>query len=252
MILDKTQLSLLDEIETDKFGTIRFFTVDDLLKVGEDTYNKMIASYSVNKSVYNLTDEYRNFDLLFLKFSDGGFMCFEDGKRILDCFIMSLCLIYNIERKDIVVSENTLRVLCNTKYGVIEINRDNFDEFSDIVLATNMSKRQEPEEEIKFKEGTSEARKKQFLEWIEYEKKQAKKKADSMSMIANMVMAKLKLYGDKETLRAMTIYNLLFAYSSEFAIEGYNKVYKQYLAGADTKKLDMKHWSEKIREIINK
>lgn len=51
----------------------------------------------------------------------------------------------------------------------------------------------------------------------------------------------------KQEVANMNMYDLLLAFECFMSEESYERTYSQYLAGVDPKKLDLTHWSEKIK-----
>lgn len=252
--LNKEYINLMNGIDTKKFGYVRFLTLKDLMLIGEERYGRIIATYAQNIELYeDLPDEINEFDLIMLKFNDGSRMSFPDGETLLDVVIDSLVIMLDIKIEDIIADDSISCIVYKKDDKFYNINRDNFSELVDIVLKSNMSQKTQPDYELSFKnKDMDEKYRKRMEDFLQHVEKDEEKNRNSIMMIANLVMAKLKLYGDKETLLSMTIHNLLFAFSAENEEDNYEKTYRQYLAGADVKKLDMTHWYKKVKGIIKK
>jgi len=244
MKLNSIQLTLLDGVDTKEFGYIRFLTVNDLLELNDEGYQQILSVYAQSIKTYDVEAEFKDFDLFFFEQLTGRRIVFteNDEYSLLDIFILSLTVIYQIGLQDIEVNHKNMTVSFTKDKKRIVINRYNYDYFCSVILQSCMIKKYEKEEETEY---TTEEMKNRFEEFLKYARMAEEKKSNSLLKIVNIVMAQLKLYAHKEQLRAMTIFNLIYAYSMEMAEESYDINFQQYLAGADTKELDLEHWTKK-------
>lgn len=216
-------------------------TIEDIMNIGIENYNKLLTPYIISKDILNIkNDEISDFDLLTLKLQD------EDNKEIdiLSLFIQSL-MFFCREEVDIATNNSEFAFAFQKDLNKI-INKDNFQEFSNIILKINNTKKLE-KEKIPAKE--SDTRKK-IRELIQKGRDKKNKKQDNninLATIVNIVKFGMDSYIEKDKIKKMTIWELYQAYENIMNKENYKNNFEIFLvAGNENKELDMNHWSSKM------
>lgn len=254
--VDNLTYLLNDYIITDEFGTINFFTINDLLILKEKGYNKFIYPYRLSLELFgveNSSTEVKTFDLFFIrkkiKIIEG------EEETILDYLINSLEYIYKTEKKKkiaqvVPIQDNDFRkckiIIRNEPHNII-LHRDNFDKFAEIILNSCYEEKFKIEKPPIFK---NDRQKDIYYKIQEGRKRKNKGQEIDINTIISIVMSEYKK--SKEDMRKMTLYELNTSFQSIIAKDTFNREYSKYLVGEDPKKLELTHWFIKIKNIFRR
>lgn len=243
--MDKNQLILSTEYDIDNVGMIYFPMVEDLKDkaIGEDKINRYIVPYKLTKHHFQIDkDKKKNEEILrditlfdILTFKD---LPFDDNTTYIELITDSLKYYFKV---DVQYNMEINSFIIDNK-GII--NRDNFDQIADIILAINNNKKLEIEDVPEFK---NEKQRDVYYKIMAGRKRQAEKNKVTLSTIINIVIHGGNSFIPYYELLKMTIYQLINSYKAIIDIDICNRNYQQYLAGADANKIDLSHWSEKIK-----
>ena len=243
--MDKNQLILSTEYDINNIGTIYFPMVEDLKSknIGEEKINLFIIPYKLTKYHFqfskdkkeneSILNEINLFDIL--TFKD---FAFSKGMTYVELIRLSLRYYFRVE----VFYYKEINSFIMSNSGIV--NRDNFDKISDIVLAINNDQKIEVENIPDFK---NDRQRDVYYKIMEGRRRQAEKNKIELSTMMNIVVHGGNGFVPYYELLKMTIYQLINSYKAIMDIDICNRNYQQYLAGADVNKIDMSHWSEKIK-----
>lgn len=123
------------------------------------------------------------------------------------------------------------------------LNKNNFDEFADIVLLSGGKERYKPEVIPVFE--TPEG----YERWKKYEenkKKYTKKEDSSLANLINVVQSGGFSYVSEELIKKWSVWKLINSYNSTINRDGYDKQYSQYLVTGKPDNIK-EHWSELLK-----
>lgn len=212
-------------------------TFDDIYEYGFKDYEQLITPYALTKECLNIEDEnVSNFDLLFIKLKD------EEGKEVnvFELFIKSLSFFCN--ENNVMINQDTLDIVL--KNGII--NRDNFDEFAEVILKINGTQR--------FKKPIPPKNKDSKDLWEKLRKgrkrqQEKNKKNNQLSTIIKYIKFGTETYISKEEILKMTMWEIYDTYGTIMNKENYDRNFEIMLvAGNEKNELDLTHWSLKNNE----
>ena len=229
-----TELVLGENINFQDICTIHQHTLSEIRAFGYGNYGQLLLPYTISKESLNIeNDNVTNFDLLFINLTN------EEGNEIdmFDLFIQSLKLFCK-EETILINKEDSSFVF---KKGVIDKN--NFDEFANIMLKINGLEKSKKTVPPKNKEKLS--------IWEKLQKGRAKKNINAdndanLANILNIVKFGMESYISKEELRKMTMWEIYNAYKNIINKESYRNNFEISLVSTtENKDLDLKHWTVK-------
>jgi hypothetical protein len=124
------------------------------------------------------------------------------------------------------------------------LHRNNFDEFSDLILEINNIKRPEPEKLPEFK---NERQRDVYMKLMEGRRRKSKQDNVNLVSIANAVQHGGKSFISYKEIMDMTIPQLYNSYSSILGVDFFEREYSKYLTGEKPENLDLTHWSERLK-----
>lgn len=229
-----------DSISLDQVGTLTFPTVEDFVQLGEEQYNTYLYPYRLSLDMFDIKSEYKEMLSLFDLFFTPTLTVTIGSRKLtyLELLTESLQFFFKEEVKCLMES-SSLRI---GKSG--SIDRNNFDEIADAILqVTNMEKiKIEPLPEFK-----SNRHKDIYLKIMEGRSRNSAKDELNMATVINTVIHGGKSFIPYETVKKMTLNQLLNSYKAILEIDSFFINFNQALAGADSKKIDLTHWANKIK-----
>lgn len=237
--MDVTNMILEDSVEVEGVGKLYFPKVQDLLDKKEKKFNLLNSPYVVSLDIFDLDEEtikeIKVFDMLInLKMNN------EDVEiKYFDVLLESLEFYF----KERIIYDEYNYCFKIGKKGIL--NRDNFDDVADIILLLNRLDRMKKEIPPNFK---NDKQKDVYQKLMEGRRKKAEKEVVNIPTIINTVVHGGKSFIPYREIREYwTLFQLYNSYRAILDIDSFTINFEQYLAGAESKKLDMTHWGEKIR-----
>jgi hypothetical protein len=237
-------LLLNEPINFHNICTIYPPTIKDILKFRIDEYSKLFIPLTASLDMFDIPEEdkanFKNFDLLFIqpKLNDFLMKAFEKPYLILlQETIKFFC------RSETVISYEEERIYFGfnkTKY----IDRNNYDEFSDLIFCFSTKEKPRKDDIPEFK---SEQQKELWLKTMAGRQRNAQKFAINLESLINQVMYGGRSHINHEEILKMNIWMLNNAYKAILDVDIYYSNFKQYLAGAEPQKLDLTHWTQKLK-----
>ncbi len=206
--------------------------IREIFKYGVNKYNQLLLPYLITLDMFELTEEqkqeFKVFDLIIF------------NQEIFLNLLLSLQILCKCQAQDIkFIDDNQL--MCEIKIKEGKLNRDNFDEFAEIILKIHA--REKPKED-KLPENL---RQREIeLKLREGRKRLEKKNEMNFSDIINVVK-----YGGKyritiEEIKEMTLWELMNAYKCKLGISHYEDAFSIYLVGGQ-KELVENHWTKLLK-----
>ena len=198
----------------------------------EVDFLNMFMPYMISKEVLS-SDNLEDISLFEVVLSDDN---------LCNNFILTLQEICRTD--NLKFNRNTLEIFIDDNTS--SLNKDNFDEFSDIVLEMVQSKRLEKAENSEPKFKTEEGRKRWLA--LQEQRKRRKEKEQGLNVydIINIVQFGMGAYIPDSEILSWTYWKLLKSYSSILNKKGYENSFDIYLQCGDSKLIE-KHWSELIK-----
>lgn len=214
--------------------TIKLPTILEILrydkKHGEGAFNRLITPYiiSIDSLGDDVPDEVKgsikNFDIVY------------SDDRLIDCLIESIK--YFCETDDIE------SVVSGLKIDGVVLDRDNFDEFGDIILKINSRERYKAEPKPVY----ANERQRDIAEKLkEGRARMAKKNEVKLTDIINYCKFGGKSYIPASEIRKWTLWELMNAYKSILGVSGYENSYSAFLVSGNNKLVEGKHWTDLLK-----
>lgn len=211
------------------FESIKIYqpTLLNILEYGIEEYNQLLLPYSLTFDLLNIPED----KIEGLKYFD--IVCADEV--LFGLLIKSLqyfCKTDNISSyKNNLVIEKCL------------LNRDNFDEFSKIILDINAREKPKNDKPPKFE---SDRQREVWLKLQEGRKRTAKESEMQLCDVLNIVE-----YGGKyripiDDIKHMTLWKIMNAYKAKLSISNYEDSFQIYLVSGE-KKLVKDHWTQQIK-----
>ncbi|REK76308.1 hypothetical protein [Paenibacillus paeoniae] len=229
-----------DSVSINQVGVLKFPTVRDYVKLGEEKYTTYLYPFRLSLDIFDIQPEHKDnislFDLFFIPT-----LTVTLGSRkltYLELLVESLQFFFNEDVKCLMESFS-IRI---GQQGMID--RNNFDEVTRSILEiTNMEKiKVEPPPEFK-----SDRHKDIYHKIMEGRSRRSTKDELNMATVINTVMHGSRSFIPYESIKNMTLNQLLNSYKTILEIDSFFINFKQALVGADTKKIDLTHWANKIK-----
>lgn len=235
-------LLINDSVYTEDFGNINFLTVKDLAILGEDGYQDFLTPFRLHLGCYGIDDihTYKDFDLFFAKNKNKELFEIptkKGNKKIQNMLLKSLSFIFK---------EEIFLLDCAIAVGNKLIHRDNFDELCNIILKSLHSEKIEIEETPIFQ---NERQRDIYEKLMAGRQKDAEKNQLHFDIIIKTVALSMGKLTHDPLIKNMTLWQLIDNYQSVMAKESCQVNFSYLAAGVDTNKskLDLTHWSEKIK-----
>lgn len=202
-------------------------TIREIHKHGMEEYNALLMPYAISLDVLDIPEEDKNkiktFDLII------------SDTQILVRLLMSLIILCKTE--DVKALDDHIEI-----NGSV-LNRDNFDEFSDIVLKIHAKEKpkidklpdnpRQREIELKLRENRARARVKNEFQLCD---------------IINNVKYGGNYYISTEEIKNMTLWELMNAYSAKLGVSQYQDTFSIALVAGDKDNLLRdKHWTKQLK-----
>lgn len=208
-------------------------TIREIFKYGINEYNNQLLPYLITLDMFNLTEEHKKdlkvFDLI------------NFNQDIFLYLLTSLQILCRCQIKDIEIINNGIQNEIKIKEGIL--NRDNFDEFAEIVLKIHARERPKEDKlpdnprqrEIELKLRANRARVKNNNEL-------------QLCDIINIVKYGGKYRITTDEIKNMTLWELMNAYKAKLEISHYEDSFSIALvAGDKNSTLNDKHWVKQLR-----
>lgn len=233
-------------IETKEFGFIKSFKIKDF--VGSDftseDYEKFMYCMRIVPEIYGFEKDFKSLLLFFVEI-DGKGLKFSDGFRFLkefnikEYFIKGLNILF--DKVEVFNSDGV--IVLNEKYV---LHQENFEKFRNIILKMNNSEKFEltKKKEKKYNNPSMAGR---FEVYQKHKLMAMRRNIPTYDFMVIFLLSKIGFDKKKEVMN-MNLYDFLLAFDCFQAEESYEKVYSQYLAGANPKELDLTHWGQKIKK----
>jgi hypothetical protein len=202
-------------------------TLYEIFQCGVNIYNSLLLPYSLTWDMIGISEE----KIEGLKFFD---IVIKD-KTLRELFVQSLMVFCHTDKIDI--NNDSIKI----ESGLI--NRDNFDEFGDIILQINAREKQKIEKlpenpkqrEIELKLRALRAKVKPKNEFQLYD-------------IINNVRYGGKYYIPMSEIQEMTLWSLYNAFNSKVGLSNYDATFSIALvAGDKNKTLEDNHWTKLLK-----
>ena len=226
-------------------------TIDDIVKIGEDEFETLLLPFQVSLEVMDLAKEYKdklkNFDLLFAMSSGGNYILkTQEGESWLNILVDSLKFFFKTDKIRVSTNEMCIKIKSGMIKTILIIDRDNFQELADFILAFTERKRMEKEEVKTFK---SEAQKKAYeeLQKLRESYKERNNLQDEFCL-ANIILALENSIDEinKETIGKNTYWRVIKRYRDTMEKDKFNKNMQVAASGnADTESMDLEYWTKK-------
>jgi len=229
----KSCLMLCKPINFHNVCTIYPIEVTDYVEDSE-YYSSLYLSYVLTKEVLSeeVKRKYENLTMFEIILLD---------KNYIELLITSLQLFCKTNNVRLVIEDNQPQLYFDD--NKFSLNKNNFEEFSKIILFSGVKSKYKPKEIPTFE--TPEG----YERWKNYEaqrEKNAPKEDESLSSIINVVQIGGNYYIDSEVIKHWSVWKLMNEYSSIIGRDSYEKQYSQYLVSGDNKNIK-EHWSELLK-----
>lgn len=219
--------------------------IKEIIDYGFEKYSLLLSPYQADINMLEIKDEnknkFKNFDLFFLVTHDGEFLFKTNNKNMIDLLCESLKFYFKTD--NVYIYNKEMCVIINDLYA---LNRDNFDDFASLIFAINKTTKPKFEKPPVLQ---NERQKDVYEKLMKGRMRNLKKCSTNYESIINAVIHGGDYFIPYEYIEKMTIYQLVNSYESIVNKDWYNKNFSQYLAGAEPDKLDLTHWSEKLKII---
>lgn len=202
-------------------------TIREIRKFGTEDYNKLLVPYIISLDVLDIPEEekenIKTFDLII------------DSTQLLVDLLMSLITI--CKTNDVKALDNHIEI------NGSRLDRDNFDEFSDIILKIHAKEKpkvdklpenpRQREIELKLRANRARARTKNEFQLCD---------------VINNVKYGGNYYISTEEIKNMTLWELMNAYSAKLGVSQYQDTFSIALvAGDKDNNLRDKHWTKQLK-----
>lgn len=211
-------------------------TISEIRQFGMDNFNQLLLPYSLSMDTIevNLSDEEKSqlkiFDIVF---------------RDTNTFnILVSSLVFFCKTENISMDENGIKI------DEFYLNRDNFEEFGDVILKINIRERPKPEFIPVFnaQKGTPEYED-ALSRWNNLQEGRRKRSQQNELHIYDIINT-CEFGGDYyipiETIRNWTLYKLITCYKSKLGMSNYKDSFSIYLISGE-KSLVENHWTQQIK-----
>jgi len=242
-----------NEYYVEGFGNVDIICINDIKRMGKDYekfYENLILPWRLcwrsfyEQSIYNniIESGYNvvDYDIFFMNFQNDGRMKIKKD----DCEIEILQLLK--ESVDFIFK---CKSIIDYQYNAIIIDedriiyRDNFESIREIILLTNACSKFEIEDEPTFE---NDRQKDVYYKLQEGRRRRAEKDRLQLKKLINIVMVYTN-YHINDKIQEMTMFQLYNTYSSLSLKDGYELNMTYVPVVADTSKLDLEHWSNKLK-----
>lgn len=249
--MDRLYLELYDEYETESFGVVPFLKVKDLIKL-KYRYETIAQMLSITTESLDLDPNINDFNIFFMMTEEGDVLEVEDiftrkKHGVLDVFVDLLKVTF--KTKDVnFINMGGKPVI---KFKDYILHEGNYEELREVYLKSMCIQKS-----VKHTEGKrfEDEETRQRFE-VYYQRKREKQiremKKGSIENVIRIAKLNLNLFDNKESLRNMTLYDLINSYRNPMIKENYDKNFIAMWSGnmKNPKDVDMTHWTEKISTI---
>ena len=215
--------------ETINFQGIKIYqpTLREIYSYGINEYNSLLVPYMVSLDLLDIEEEQKQqlktFDLII------------SNEDILSYLLISLKILCKTD--NITFMQNCIMI--NDAY----LHRDNFDEFSDIILKIHA--REKPKQD---KLPDNPRQRELELKFREYRAKQKNKNEFLLCDIINIVKYGGYYYISNEEIKNMTLWELTNAYNAKLGVSQYESLFQIALVAGDKEhKLEDNHWTQLLK-----
>lgn len=249
-------LLLADEEDyiVDDFGLVPPITIKDFIHMGDDYekfYENIILPWRLGWRSFYTESEYNqliapykgitDYDVLFMVFENGKRMCIKDENgnevELIQLLKNSIDFIFKCDCK--ILYEYQAFQLNDEQF----ITRLNYEQICDIILKTNACEKSKIDEPPTFE---NERQRDVYYKLQQGRRRNSEKNKLGIKQLLNIVMVYTK-YQINDIIKNMTIYQLFNTYSSLSTEDGYKLNLTWIPVVADIKKLDLEHWSTKLK-----
>ena len=227
----KANLQLNIPINFHNICTIYPLSVIDTVTNDSEFIAGLFLPYRISKEVLIKSNE-----------SMGIFEIIMNDEYLYQSLILSL--VYFCRTKNIKVNKHTLEIFIDDVEQ--SINRDNFDELSEVLLTIGKKDKLTKQKEDEIPKFETDEGYQRWKKLQEMRQKSVKKEGLELYEIIHYVQFGSGSYIHDDEIKAWTYWKLITAYITIIGIDNYNKQFQAYLQCGD-KKLIEKHWSEIIK-----
>jgi hypothetical protein len=207
--------------------TVYQYSLKEISTIGFDYYNSLLLPYLLTWELLNIPEDkvidLKYFDILMVE------------QDLFDSLIKSLCLFCKTD--NIKIQDENIFI------NDFILNRDNFDEFGQVILDINSREKPKIEKPPVF----ANDRQKDIWEKLQEGRKKNKKKEElQLCDILNIVEFGGKFHIPIETIKTWTLWKIMNAYKSILEKDNYDSSFSVYLVSGETKLIE-KHWTQQIR-----
>ena len=212
-------------------------TISDIRQFGMDNFNELLLPYSLSMEMIevNISEEEKNqFKIFDIVFQDTNMF------NILITSLMFFCKTENIS-----INENDIKI------NEFHLNRDNFEEFGDMILFINIRERPKPDLTPVFKaqKGTPEYED-AVNRWNNLQEGRRRKNKQHELSLCDMINI-CEFGGDYyipiETIKNWTLWKLMTCYKSKLGMSNYKDSFSIYLISGEKSLIEDKHWTQQIK-----
>lgn len=231
---------------------IKQATLEVIDTIGEDTFFSYIYPYTLTLDSIQLPDEFKNgfnvYDLLFIideinRLNNN----FKEEESLVNMFKSSLYFFFDTDDIIHLDKSNVNSFMINHR---TMIDRNDFEDLAELILLICRSKKIEIKKEKDIFAGKSEEWIKRYKRHLEKREKYKKKHKndDGLYRIINAVIHFYQSTVDYRQLDKWTYWQLINTYETFVNKEKYlyNLSLLTVITKEEAKKLDLKHWSEKL------
>jgi hypothetical protein len=226
----KSSLILCEPINFHNICDIYPIEIKDYIK-DSDKFNNLYLPYVISKDI--LAEELQKYSVFEIIIANDEYMETLYKSLIIFCKTENIKMKINTNGEpELYFNEN----LCS-------LNKNNFDEFADIILLSGGKEKYKAEVIPVFE--TAEG----YERWKKYEEmkqKYAKKDDASVANIINVAQSGGLSYINENTIKHWSMWKLMNTYSSIINKDGYEKQYSQYLVTGKTDGIK-EHWSDLLK-----
>lgn len=226
----KSNLLLNIPINFHNICTIYPLTVEQFTFNDEDYIASIFLPFVITKEA--MTEKFKDYDVFDVVTQ------VEQYRNMLLTSIAILC-----KTKKVLLTSDCQDIYING--NSTSINKENFDEFSDIILLSHAREKYKPIIEVIPQFETEEG----YNSWLKLKEMREKnnvKQEYKLSDIINLVQVGGKSYISEDLIKTWNLWKLYNTHSSINNISSYESCFNLYLQGGD-KKLIEKHWSDLIK-----
>jgi hypothetical protein len=220
--------------------------VKEIIKIKEDNYAKLLEPICTPIEYLEeiipdktLIDKYKTFDLFCLKYLDNGIEEYvyknKDGVPMINILCNTIC--YYTKSHPRYIEEHRAIIFNNNNSF---INRDNFDNFANLLIRMNGIQKFKIQKMPEFK---TERAKESWIKLHSGRTKTAKENEIFLLDKIITIMLGSKSFIPKDIIKEFNIYEFNTIFNGVLNLDTWDRDFEKYLVGSDSKDLQIKkHW----------